>query len=118
MGRSSEWLPINPGTDAALCSAIACELIKNDMVDKEFLDKYCIGYDEGTMPESAKGQNKSYKDYIMGTGYDHVEKTPSGPLPSPASPPTRSRSSLTRSAPPSPCSSFRDGVRSVATTAS
>lgn len=28
MGRSSEWLPINPGTDAALCSAIAYELIK------------------------------------------------------------------------------------------
>ncbi len=76
MGRSSEWLPINPGTDAALCSAIAYELIKNDMIDKEFLDKYCIGFDEGTMPESAKGQNKSYKDYIMGTGYDHVEKTP------------------------------------------
>lgn len=76
MGRSSEWLPINPGTDAALCSAIAYELIKNDMIDKEFLDKYCIGFDEDTMPESAKGQNKSYKDYIMGTGYDHVEKTP------------------------------------------
>ncbi len=76
MGRSSEWLPINPGTDSALCSAIAYELIKNDMVDKEFLDKYCIGYDEDTMPESAKGQNKSYKDYIMGTGYDHIEKTP------------------------------------------
>ncbi len=44
MGRSSEWLPINPGTDAALCSAIAYELIKNDMIDKEFLDKYCIGF--------------------------------------------------------------------------
>lgn len=28
------------------------------------------------MPESAKGQGKSYKDYIMGTGYDKVEKTP------------------------------------------
>lgn len=28
------------------------------------------------MPESAKGQNKSYKDYIMGTGYDKIEKTP------------------------------------------
>ena len=28
------------------------------------------------MPESAKGQNKSYKDYIMGPGYDMVEKTP------------------------------------------
>ena len=76
MGRSAEWQPINPGTDAALCSAIAHELIANDLVDKEFLDTYCVGYDEDTMPESAKGQNKSYKDYIMGTGYDMVEKTP------------------------------------------
>ena len=75
MGRSAEWQPINPGTDAALCSAIAHELIANDLVDKEFLDTYCVGYDEDTMPESAKGQSKSYKDYIMGTGYDMVEKT-------------------------------------------
>ena len=75
MGRSAEWQPINPGTDAALCSAIAHELIANDQVDKEFLDAYCVGFDEDTMPESAKGQNKSYKDYIMGTGYDMVEKT-------------------------------------------
>ena len=75
-GHSDEWLPINPGTDAALVSAIAHELIVNDQVNKEFLDTYCVGYDEDTMPESAKGQNKSYKDYIMGTGYDMVEKTP------------------------------------------
>ena len=59
-----------------LCSAIAHELIANDLVDKEFLDTYCVGYDEDTMPESAKGQNKSYKDYIMSTGWDMVEKTP------------------------------------------
>ncbi len=75
-GHPEEWLPIRPGTDAALCSAIAHEWIANGQVNKEFLDKYCVGYDEDTMPESAKGQNKSYKDYIMGTGYDMVEKTP------------------------------------------
>ena len=75
-GHPDEWLPIRTGTDAALCSAIAHEWIANDQVDKEFLDTYCVGYDEDTMPESAKGQNKSYKDYIMGTGYDMVEKTP------------------------------------------
>ena len=74
-GHPDEWLPIRTGTDAALVNAIAHELIANDQVDKEFLDKYCVGYDEDTMPESAKGQNKSYKDYIMGTGYDMVEKT-------------------------------------------
>ena len=76
MGHSAQWLPINPGTDAALVSAIAHELIVNDQVDHEFLDTYCVGFDESTMPESAKGQNKSYTDYIMGTGYDMVEKTP------------------------------------------
>ncbi|BAK45611.1 DMSO/selenate family reductase complex A subunit [Eggerthella sp. YY7918] len=75
-GHPEEWLPIRTGTDAALVSAIAHEWIVNDQVDKAFLDKYCVGYDEDTMPESAKGQNKSYKDYIMGTGYDMVEKTP------------------------------------------
>ena len=73
--KADLWLPIRPGTDAALASAIAHEWIANDQVDKGFLDEYCVGYDEGTMPESAKGQNKSYKDYIMGTGYDMVEKT-------------------------------------------
>ena len=75
-GHPDEWQPIRPGTDAALVSAIAHEWIANDQVDKEFLDQFCVGYDEDTMPESAKGQNKSYKDYIMGTGYDMVEKTP------------------------------------------
>lgn len=75
-GYADEWLPIRPGTDAALCSAIAHEWIVNDQIDLDFLHTYCVGYDEETLPESAKGQNKSYRDYIMGTGYDMVEKTP------------------------------------------
>lgn len=75
-GHPDEWLPIRPGTDAALVSAIAHEWIVTDRVNKDFLDTYCVGYDDDTMPQSAKGQHKSYKDYIMGTGYDMVEKTP------------------------------------------
>ena len=75
-GHPDEWLPIRPGTDAALVAGIAHEWIVNGQVNKEFLDKYAVGYDDDTMPESAKGQNKSYKDYVMGTGYDMVEKTP------------------------------------------
>ncbi len=76
MGGAGEWLPINPGTDAALVSAIAHELVVGDLIDKEFLDAYCVGFDEDTMPPSARGQNRSYRDYLMGTGYDKVEKTP------------------------------------------
>ena len=75
-GHPGEWLPIRTGTDAALVAGIAHVLIANDWVDLDFLHRCCQGYDEETMPESAKGQHKSYKDYIMGTGYDMVEKTP------------------------------------------
>lgn len=76
IGKNTEWIPIRTGTDAALCAALSYEIINNGWADEEFLHKYCVGYDEESMPESAKGQNKSYKDYIMGTGYDKTPKTP------------------------------------------
>lgn len=75
-GHSDEWLPIRPGTDAALCSALVHEFIKDGKTDEDFLAAYTVGWNEATMPESAQGKNLSYKDYIMGTGYDKVEKTP------------------------------------------
>lgn len=75
-GHCDEWLPINPGTDAALVAGIAHHLIEKNLVDLAFLHTYCVGYDEETMPEKYKGKNMSYHDYIMGTGYDKVKKTP------------------------------------------
>ena len=75
LGHSEQWLPINPGTDAAFVAGLAHELIINNKVDLDFLHTYCVGFDEETMPEEYKGQNLSYKDYIMGAGYDKVEKT-------------------------------------------
>ncbi len=75
-GYAHEWQPIRTGTDVALCAALAHEWITGGKVDKALMDTYCVGYDEDTMPESARGQHKSYVDYIMGTGYDMVEKTP------------------------------------------
>ncbi len=76
IGENTEWIPIRTGTDAALCAALSYEIINNGWADEEFLHKYCVGYDEETMPESSKGMNRSYKDYVMGTGYDMVKKTP------------------------------------------
>lgn len=52
-GREDEWLPIRPGTDGALACAIAWVLITENMVDQPFLDKYCVGYDEKTLPANA-----------------------------------------------------------------
>ncbi len=70
-----EWIPIVPGTDAALASGIAYVLISENLIDLDFLHTYCVGYDEETLPEGAPA-NSSYYAYIMGTGYDKVKKTP------------------------------------------
>lgn len=75
-GHPDEWLPVRPGTDAALVAGIAHEWIVNGQVDEDWVHEHCVGYDEKTMPTSAKGKHKSYKDYIMGKGEDGVEKTP------------------------------------------
>ncbi len=72
---ADEWIPIRPGTDAALASAIAYVLIKENMVDLDFVRQYVQGFDNSQMPESA-GANESYSDYILGTGYDKIAKTP------------------------------------------
>ena len=73
---ADQWVPIRPGTDAALASAIAHVLITENLADKAFLDKYCVGYDENTMPEGIPVEGNTYKDYILGRGPDKTAKTP------------------------------------------
>ncbi len=70
-----QWIPIRPGTDSALVCAIVHVLITENMVDEDFLHKYCVGYDAQTMPEGYEG-TRSYKDYILSNGEDKLEKTP------------------------------------------
>lgn len=70
-----EWIPIRPGTDAALSAALAYVMITEDRVDKAFLAKYTIGYDEASLPEGAPA-GSSYASYILGHGPDKTPKTP------------------------------------------
>ncbi len=91
VNHPGEWLPIRTGTDAALVSAIAHELIVGGRVDEGFVHEHCVGYDEQTMPAQARGRHLSYRDYIMGTGYDLVEKTPEWAAPITAVSPARIR---------------------------
>lgn len=74
-GREDEWIPIRPGTDAALVAGLAHVMIGENLVDQPFLDKYCVGYDETTLPAEAP-RNGHYKAYILGEGDDGTEKTP------------------------------------------
>lgn len=72
---ADEWIPIRPGTDAALVSALAYVLITENLIDQNFLDRYCVGFDQKTIPEDIPPGN-SYKDYILGRGPDDIKKTP------------------------------------------
>lgn len=75
--QTVSWLPINPGTDGALAAALLHELaFTHNALNWDFLHERCIGFTDETLPEHWRGMGLSVMDYLRGTGYDHVAKTP------------------------------------------
>lgn len=58
-----EQLYINPQTDVPFMLAIAHTLYTEKLYNKEFIDLYCIGFDD-------------FINYVMGKSKDNIEKTP------------------------------------------
>jgi anaerobic dimethyl sulfoxide reductase subunit A len=71
---ADEWIPIRPGTDAAMMSAMAHVMITEKLYDAAFVSTHCVGFDGSQMPPGAEGA-ESYKDYILGAR-DGAPKTP------------------------------------------
>ncbi|WP_103062022.1 DMSO/selenate family reductase complex A subunit [Actinomyces qiguomingii] len=72
---ADEWIAIRPGTDAALIAGMIHVMLAENLHDQDFLDRYCLGFDEDHMPAGAPAHS-SYRSYIEGKGPDGVEKTP------------------------------------------
>lgn len=74
----ADWIPCRPSQDTALLLGVAYTLITEDkngsLIDQDFLDKYCIGFDADHMPEGTDTK-ENFKDYVLGT-YDGVPKSP------------------------------------------
>ena len=71
---ADEWIPIRPGTDAAMMSAMAYVMLSEGLYDAEFVRSHCVGWDTAQMPPGAESA-ESYTDYLLGVR-DGVKKTP------------------------------------------
>ncbi len=69
---ADEWIPIRPGTDAAMMSAMAYVMLTEGLYDAEFVRTHCLGFDSTQMPVDGA---ESYSDYILGRR-DGTPKTP------------------------------------------
>ena len=75
---ADEWVPVRPGTDAALMSAMAYTILTENLHDAAFLDSHCLGFDAAHMPPTSKAAiegQESYSDYLLGRS-DGIPKTP------------------------------------------
>ncbi|MEA3411549.1 MAG: molybdopterin-dependent oxidoreductase [Pseudomonadota bacterium] len=72
------WIPIKPNTDAAMMAGMAHYIFVNNLHDQDFIDKFTMGMDAGTMPgwaQNSPNGKENFKDYILGKT-DGQPKTP------------------------------------------
>ena len=94
----AQWIPIRPSTDTAMILGMINHIISQGLHDKEYLDKYCVGFDAEHMPtgdypeytykplernefkytSQPADTSQNFYDYVMGQGAFAAEgpKTP------------------------------------------
>ena len=68
------WIPIRPGTDAAMMAGMAYHIFDNHWQDQAFINRFVQGMDRGTMPAQF-ADKENFRDYLAGT-YDGIPKSP------------------------------------------
>lgn len=59
--EGSEWIPIRPGSDGALALGLAHILIRDNLYDQEFVNRWTLGFDE-------------FAEYVQAFPPEHVAK--------------------------------------------
>lgn len=62
--KADEWIPIVPGTDAALALGMANVIIRAGLVDSDFVNNYSFGY-EDFPDESGTRLHKGFKSFVL-----------------------------------------------------
>lgn len=68
--KAAYWLQVRPGTDGALGIAMLNTVINEDMVDHEFIDSWCYGYEQ--LVESVQGKDADWAAEICGVPADDI----------------------------------------------
>ncbi len=62
--KSDEWIPIKPGTDAALALGMAHVMILSRMYDEEFVANHTFGFEDFEDPETGE-THKGFKTLVL-----------------------------------------------------
>jgi anaerobic selenocysteine-containing dehydrogenase len=65
-----EWIPVRPGTDAALALAMLHVIINEDLIDHEFVEKWCYGFDE--LKAHVQQYTPAWGEYITGVPKEQI----------------------------------------------
>jgi len=71
--KQADWHIVpKPGTDGALAMAIINSIIEQDLVDKDYVENYTVGYDE--LAERAKQRTPEWAEEITGVAAEDIRK--------------------------------------------
>ncbi len=71
--RANMWLRIRPGTDMALALAMAHVIINEELYDKEFVEKWCAGFDK--LKEHVQKYPPGWAAKVTGLSEEDIVKT-------------------------------------------
>jgi anaerobic selenocysteine-containing dehydrogenase len=61
--KADEWIPIKPGTDAALALGIANVIIKTGQFDSDFVQNFAFGFED--FKDSTGKDHKGFKNFVL-----------------------------------------------------
>ena len=70
--RAEVWLQVRPGTDGALGIGMLNTIINEDLVDHEFIDNWCYGYEQ--LVESVQGKDADWAAEICDVPAEDIRR--------------------------------------------
>lgn len=69
---ATDWIAVRPGTDAALALAMLHVVTRDSLIDREFVDRWCFGYDR--LVEHVRRFTPAWAENICGVPASAIEE--------------------------------------------